>query len=112
MEGRFVTCRLTINDYTYCIANLYGFNEDNSDFFGECMSTIHKMNCVYTVIGGDFNVVRDAKLDRSKNIIYHKKCKLFWDNTIEEENLVDVWRVQHPEKRMLTYMRGTGPEFA
>ena len=35
MDGRFLLCKLTIGEYTYCLANVYAPNDDNPQFFQE-----------------------------------------------------------------------------
>ena len=63
------------------------------------------MECVFNIIGGDYNVVRDSTLDRSSNVIYHKRCKEKLDEIVERDKLVDIWRVQNPDRKFFTYMR-------
>ena len=55
------------------------------------------------MIGGDFNVIRDAK-DRKSGVIYHKKSKEIIDNFINAEGYSDIWRTQHPDKLFFTHM--------
>ena len=105
LHGRVLQCKLDINEYSYGITNLYAPNQDNKEFFQSLFQQVGEMDCVYNIIAGDFNVVRYAKMDRSADIIYHKKSKKVIDNYIAENNMLDIWRLQHPDKEFFTHMR-------
>ena len=103
IEGRFLLLKLRHNDHTYCIANIYAPNEDNPLFFENIMEETKKLDCIFTIIGGDFNVVRDAKKDRSVNLVYHPRAKNVIDTWMEDFS--DVWRDMHPTEKMFTWMK-------
>ena len=106
VEGRRLHCKLTVNEYTYALPNIYAPNRDEEGFFEEVFREVNRMECVFNVTGGDFNVIRDPMKDRNNGVVYHKKCKAVIDAHIESQNEVDVWRMQHPDKKYFTYMRG------
>ena len=43
---------LIIDDYSYCIANVYAHNEDNAGYFSEVFDKIKLLDCVFTIVGG------------------------------------------------------------
>ena len=104
LDGRCIHVKLKINEYTYGLTNIYAPNDDQPDFFQSVFNTVNDMDCVYNMIGGDFNVVRDGKLDRSVNRIYHPKSKNCIDVFMAENNYVDIWRAQNDNKKFFTYM--------
>ena len=73
-EGRKLICKIAVNDSTFCFANLYSPNTDKPLFFQEVFNDVTKLDCIFNIIGVDFNVVRD-KYDRSSKTIYHTKSK-------------------------------------
>ena len=47
------------------LANIYGPNWDNAQFFLNFFSTLPDLNSYKLILGGDFNCVLNAQLDRS-----------------------------------------------
>ena len=102
-QGRFLLCKMEMGGYTYCVGNIYAPNNDNPTFFRQVFTMIEEMDCVYVILGGDFNTVMDPKLDRSTDVQYHKQS---WD-VIQEKSvlldLVDIWRVRNPVVKKFTW---------
>ena len=69
-------CKLQIGEYTYCICNIYAPNFDSPGFFEGIFEKVRRMDCVFDIIGGDFNEVQDGSVDRSSKVVYHKKSHL------------------------------------
>ena len=67
-EGRFVICTLNIQEYEYCIANIYGLTLDDPALFRRFFDEIHKLDCTHVIVGGDFNVVLDKNKDRENQL--------------------------------------------
>ena len=105
--GRMLMCKIKINELIYNIVNIYAPNTDDDVFFDNLFEQIktEERNSVFTVIGGDFNVIRDSELDRSNNKIYHTKAKRVVDEFINAEEYADVWREENPEKKFFTWMK-------
>ena len=57
LDLTLLECRLTL-------VNLYGPNVDNPEFFKEIIKILDKMPNLYRIIGGDFNLVLDNKMDK------------------------------------------------
>lgn len=56
------------------------------------------------IIGGDFNCVLDAYLDRSSaKRAPHSNSRIFLNAFINNYNLVDIWRLFHPTERDYTF---------
>ena len=56
------------------------------------------------IIGGDFNTVLNTNLDkRNGRTDTHKNCRLMINNIIDINEVVDIWRIQHPDTRKYTW---------
>ena len=105
INGRELIVNCNFNGLDYVIANLYAPNEDKEEFFMNVFDKIKKMSYVHAVVGGDFNVVRNDKLDRSVQKIYHPKCKKVIDEFVNSEKFCDIWREFNPDRKLFTYMQ-------
>ena len=105
IEGRFIAIKLNIDDTSYAIGNVYGHNADRPDFLQECFDHITSMNACYSIIGGDFNVTLSDHLDRDKVVHANDNSRNVINNYLQAEEMVDVWRVQHPTARKFTWHR-------
>ena len=64
----------------------------------------NKEEKVLRIIGGDFNLVLDKDWDKTGGkYSTHEKAKDFLQSFMEEECMVDVWRVLHPEQKTATW---------
>ena len=106
LNGRFIICKMNIGEYNYAIANVYAPNVNNAGYFNEIFEKITAMNCIHVIIGGDFNVVQDVRLDRSIERDYNKLNKLEIEKAKEALELCDIWRIQNPDKKCFTWMKG------
>ena len=105
-EGRLVIIKLTFNGLPYCIANIYAPNNNDVQFFGEFFEAVNKIECVHTVLGGDFNVVMNSKIDRNCDKLYNQANWVLIQKAVTDMELRDIWREQHPDKKTLLWMRG------
>ena len=105
MEGRYILCKLEINDKEYCIANIYAPNYDDPEFFTKVNDEINDLNCVYCIWAGDFNLVLDPKVDRSKDTLYNRNATKTVKDIMENEGLTDIWRLWNNEKCSFTRCR-------
>ena len=105
INGRYVICKIRIEEYDYCFANIYAPNEDNPKFFDEIRNIICELNCTYNIIGGDFNVTLHTDLDRNVPVNYHSSSRDTILSMMETENLVDIWRIKNPDTKRFTWIR-------
>ena len=82
--------------------------EDKPAFFDEVMNEVKRLDCTYSVIGGDYNVALDSKLDRNDDRMYNPNAvkKL---NEWLSEGYSDVWRIQNLESKRFTWIK-TNPK--
>ena len=103
VTGRMQALELTINDKEITIINVYGPNNDNTNFY-QILTEYMKENEEKTfIIGGDFNTVINEKIDKRNGRAYsHKLCRKKINDMIESFNLIDIWRDMHPNTRQYT----------
>ena len=67
------------------------------------VKSIEKMKVDSVIIGGDFNTImlyQDIKGGRGNS---HPKCTNFLNSYAEAANLVDIWRIRHPDQFRFTF---------
>ena len=99
-----VVCKLGTQSYLF--ANVYGPNEDNPDFYHKLKNYIESYNTDHTIIGGDFNFVINPNVD-SLNYAreYNTNAKRVFISFVNDNALVDIWRLKNPEKLEYTWSR-------
>ena len=105
-DGRFIMLNTTIMGIKITIANIYGPNKDDPDFFMMIHQKIEELSTAdHKVVAGDFNCILDNNLDKfgGREHHAHKKSQLFIKTWMEECDMVDFWRLTHPELRRYTY---------
>ena len=103
-DGRFLILDITINKIRCTIANCYAPNQDCPEFFITFFSEISKFNNCNLVVTGDLNTTLTAK-DKNKGKCLHPKATNCIINYMDTLDLVDIWRVQHPDTFQFTWKR-------
>lgn len=106
-EGRWVILDAMMEGQRVTVANIYGPNSVLPDFFHNVCNIIRNMGNNNIIIGGDFNQVRDLKLDRSSQSnqsSYNGSASMIAiELMMKELGLVDIWRLLHPHERDYTF---------
>ena len=105
-DGRIICGIITVDNKRLLICNIYAPNSDNPEFFEQVI----RMTESYTdhdglIMGGDFYLVIDPKLDRNKSDFNHWKSVNVIKEFMEKTNLCDTWRLQNPQGRRYTWYR-------
>ncbi len=96
-QGRYVIIDLELEGCKFTLANIYGPNIDDPEFFSDMITDVALQND-YIVIGGDFNFVMDVELDKKGgNPKTHDKSARIIKAWCDDSNLIDIWRHQHPD---------------
>ena len=104
--GRYVICRIKINEDTYGLVNVYAPTEGDSDVFVKKLaSDMTSCNCDFWVMGGDFNVTQNIDMDQLNNRDSKPKTRQVLKSVMETFDLIDVWRENHLEERKYTWFR-------
>ena len=56
-NGRYVILKCKINNEPYVLADIYGPNVDNQQFYHDLLEKIDELNIDRKIIGGDFNLI-------------------------------------------------------
>jgi len=103
-DGRFLLMDCVINDAKITIANIYGPNEDEPQFFERIHSKLEQFENNSIIWGGDYNVVQDYVLDtlnlnKRNNPNSHQQIT----DIKKDLDLIDPWREENPETRTFTW---------
>ena len=104
-NGRFIICKVEVGQYSYCLVNLYAPNEDDPQFFTEIIEGVKLMEANFVMVGGDFNVVLDPKIDRNKEVYHNPSARQMIGHLISKEQLVDICRELNPDGKLFTWSR-------
>ena len=105
-DGRYVIIDAEINGLRLTLCNIYGPNEDNADFYIEVIQHVESLPNDDRIIGGDFNLVLNILIDKKSGTMNtNKKSQIWINNWMEETELVEIWRFQHPDSRKYTWCR-------
>lgn len=109
-KGRFIIIKCQIWGHDFVFINVYNSNDEKIKFTEFTQISTHIPPSAYLVIGGDFNTVMDADLDKTSNLRNRSHRKSFdaLHNFLETLSLVDVWRCLYPEVKSFTYFDGKG----
>lgn len=107
-EGRFLALQCVLAERKVLIVNLYAPNEDSPEFFHNTFAFLDKENLEFEelIIAGDFNTTLNPQIDKkgSENDNHVKKRKALL-HYIEQFELEDIWRKQHPDCLQFSWRR-------
>ena len=105
-NGRYIIIDIEIDGVRLTLANIYGPNNDDSDFYIKLIELIESLPNDNRLIGGDFNLVLDIDKDKKGgNLTTNKKARNIVKAWMEETDLVDIWRIQHENDNIYTWCR-------
>ena len=105
LDGRVIIAKIHKNNQVFLLANIYGPNVDNPDFFRNLIQQIQNTDEHEFIIMGDFNIVIDPQKDRTDHCMYAPRSTNILQEFMEEIELVDIWRIRNPESRIFSWMR-------
>ena len=104
--GRCVILDVEINGFRLTLCSVYAPNNDDPNFFLSLSEQIEKYPNDNRIIAGDFNLILDIDLDkRGGTRQTHAQALAVLKNYMEETELVDIWRFQHPSEFRFTWHR-------
>ena len=104
-KGRYIVCKVKIDESTFLLCNCYAPNEDNPGFFKNLIKIIQEEsnNVDFCVWGGDFNKTLTPN-DKLGDFSLSKSSTLL-NSFLEEENWSDIWRYTNPERMQYTWFQ-------
>ena len=108
-NGRSQTAHLLCNESNICIINIYAPTQDQineqSTFIQALHDELRTVDLQNTVIGGDFNLYLNGKLDKYMGNEHISKVSNEMNMMLDQLDLVDIWRVRNPDNRRYTWRR-------
>ena len=107
-NGRFIIVQAQIGSAKCLLVNIYGPNRDNPQFFENVFLKCEGIDYEYFIAAGDFNLGLDANLDRSssaRRMVNSQNSANVIKGFMQQNEIVDVWRALHPQKRQYTCLR-------
>ena len=103
-EGRLLYLDFQIQNIKCTIINCYGPNNDSPEFYATLFEEAKEFSNENIIIGGDLNTSLSA-LDVKGTNMTNKKAGKMINEYIKSQNLVDVWRMKHPNLFQFTWKR-------
>ena len=97
-DGRFIILDIKTADLCFTPVNLYAPNKDDPHFFQNVNNWILEFDCDNIILGGDFNLTKNAKLDKEGGILstLHRKALTEVEKIQINLDLGDIWCDQNP----------------
>ena len=106
-DGRMLVLCITYEQIEYCLINVYCPTQDHEknqlDFLDALQTNIEANIDKKIIIGGDFNLCL-KEIDKS-NPSKRSKARDKLNNVMDQYDLLDIWRLQHPEIKRYTWRR-------
>lgn len=106
-SGRYISLKGTLHGQSVSFLNIYFPPVQSNDFITQAFSSFSDWVCDNSVIAGDFNCYLSSIMDKSpsRQSQIPKRAKALLD-TCNELDLVDTWRVLHPNDKEFTFFSG------
>lgn len=106
-SGRYVMLKGHLHGQLVSLLNIYFPPVQSIDFISQVMSLFADWICDNSVIAGDFNCYFSSVMDKSPSVQHPmpRRARAVSD-TCSELDLVDTWRVLHPNDRAFTFYSG------
>ena len=105
-NGNYIILYVNIQGKQITLANLYSPNQDNPNFYTNIKQKVSEFENDQVIMCGDWNSVLDPDLDYNNYLhVNNPKARKVILDYIEEENLLDVWRVSYEDSRKYTWRR-------
>jgi exonuclease III len=110
-NGRFLCLKGIFDTKHLTLLNYYGPTKDNTSAQIDCLNIVKPIilqNIDELLWGGDINLNLDPKHDKKggkvENVSEYPKQV---SNLMEENNLIDIWRVMNPDETRYTWHQNT-----
>lgn len=105
-NGNYIILDIEIQGKDITLANIYGPNEENPNFYENLIKNIADFENENVIVCGDWNLILDTEKDCDNYLhINNPKARRVVLTLVEEENFVDVWRLMNEDTRKYTWRR-------
>ena len=104
--GNMISVSLKIDSFSLKLINVYGPNKDSPDFYNTITDCMASSQDTYTLFCRNLNLTLDPKKDcHNYSTINNPKSRMVVLNTMENLNLVDIYRELHPDTLRYSWRR-------
>ena len=104
-EGRLIMCELQYDNQNFLLCNLYNYNTDDPGIIKLIQENMQGFTAENIIIGGDFNFVMNDDLDAKNQCTSHNSTRMVLSQLIDNNDLVDIWRIKNPDTFSFTWHR-------
>ena len=105
-NGNYIILNMTIQGKKVTLVNIYGPNEDNPQFYRNLKEKYSEFDNELLIICGDWNFIQNPEIDYYNYLhIDNPRARKVVLDTMEENSLVDVWRLFNEDVRAYTWKR-------
>ena len=107
-DGRYIILSVQVDDIVYILLNIYAPNRDSPVFFSELFEKVKQMENDYVIVGGDMNITLNPDIDKKTERTTSESHSYSRDTILqymEDQDMVDVWRLWHQDGRKYTWSR-------
>ena len=113
LEGRYIMLYCSWENKKWLFVNVYAPNKDSPEFYQEVLEKVRKFSPDHCLIGGDFNLALDYRLDRMGTTTNNKNSAKVINSFMSNNNFIDIWREYHQDKPGYTWRKlGLQPKFS
>lgn len=112
-RGRFIGMNILHGEHELSIASVYAPTQDKPkeqiEFLEGMDERLNQLEPTNLVVAGDFNCILDSTIDKNTAGEGHPQGdqgRNALKSLMDEWNLLDVWRVRHPQEKAYTFRRG------
>ena len=108
-DGNFIILDVELEGIGRCtLVTLYGPNDDSPGFYRSVFSFVRDFDNDKMIMVGDWNVTLDPKLDSERYVsLGNRRARDVILDFMDQENMSDIWRMQHAAKRSFTWRRSS-----
>lgn len=103
-NGNIIALDIQINDCRITLFNIYGPNTDSPSFYEDVQYMLNEFNNPHSIICGDWNLVFEESMDCFNYVrLNNPKAREKVLNLKNDMDLIDIWRIQNPDKKKYTW---------
>ena len=96
-----------MEDEKFTLCNIYAPNVDSPEFYTSALNMLDTHENPHKIIRGDLNLCFDLEKNKRGTMYNDFKAVEVLSNYMEQNYMIDLWRVCNPEKYMFTWKRNS-----
>lgn len=105
-NGNYLLISITMHEKKITLVNVYGPNQDNPQFYRTLFNKISEFDNDQIIMCGDWNFILNPDIDYENYVhINNPRSRQTMLEFLEENNILDIWRIMNEEKKQFTWRR-------